>query len=51
MVGAADQARRMRGADRMKLRIVMRFWNNDVPSNRDGMLTLILEALLQESCV
>ena len=30
---------------------VMRFWNNDVLSNRDGVLTVILEALLQESCV
>ena len=27
---------------------VMRFWNNDVLSNRDGVLTVILEALLQE---
>ena len=26
----------------------MRFWNNDVLSNRDGVLTVILEALLQE---
>ena len=30
---------------------VMRFWNNDVLSNRDGVLTVILEALLQQSCV
>jgi very-short-patch-repair endonuclease len=27
---------------------VMRFWNHDVLSNRDGVLTVILEALLQE---
>ena len=27
---------------------VMRFWNNDVLSNRDAVLTVILEALLQE---
>src|ERR1700754_2722660 len=27
---------------------VMRFWNNDVLSNRDGVLTVILEALLHE---
>jgi very-short-patch-repair endonuclease len=27
---------------------VMRFWNNDVLSNRDGVLTLILQALEQE---
>jgi len=27
---------------------VMRFWNNDVLSNRDGVLTVILEALLRE---
>ena len=27
---------------------VMRFWNNDVLSNRDGVLMVILEALLQE---
>jgi very-short-patch-repair endonuclease len=26
---------------------VMRFWNNDVLSNRDGVLTVILEALQQ----
>jgi len=44
----------MRGADRRNVRIegegyrVMRFWNNDVLSNRDGVLTVILEALLQE---
>ena len=30
---------------------VMRFWINDVLSDRDGVLTVILEALLQESCV
>jgi very-short-patch-repair endonuclease len=29
---------------------VMRFWNNDVLSNRDGVLTLILQALEQEQC-
>jgi hypothetical protein len=28
-----------------------RVWNNHVLSNRDGVLTVILEALLQESCV
>ena len=47
----------MRGADRRKVRVerhlregyrVMRFWNNDVLSNRDGVLTIILQALLQE---
>ena len=27
---------------------VIRFWNNDVLTNRDGVLTVILEALLQE---
>ena len=27
---------------------VMRLWNNDVLSNRDGVLTVILEALPQE---
>ena len=27
---------------------VMRFWNNDVLRNCDGVLTVILEALLQE---
>ena len=27
---------------------VMRFWNSDVLSNRDGMLTVILEALQHE---
>jgi very-short-patch-repair endonuclease len=56
MVGAADREM-TRGADRRKVRIkregcrVMRCRNNDVPSNRDGVLTVILEALMQESCV
>jgi very-short-patch-repair endonuclease len=36
----------MRGADRMTR--VIRFRNNDVLSNRDGVLTVILEALQQE---
>ena len=27
---------------------VIRFWNNDVLTNRDGVLTVILQALLQE---
>ncbi len=31
--------------------LVMRFWINDVLSDRDGVLTVILEALLQELCV
>ena len=30
---------------------VIRFWNNDVLTNRDGVLTVILQALLQEWCV
>ena len=30
---------------------VMRFWNNDVLSNRDGVLTLILQVLEQEQCI
>ena len=29
---------------------VMRFWNHEVLRNREGVLTLILEALLQEQC-
>jgi hypothetical protein len=39
----------MRGADRMTR--VIRLWNNDVLSNRDGVLTVILEALRQEQCL
>ena len=35
----------MRGADRRKVRIVMRFRNNAVLSNRYGVLTVILDAL------
>jgi hypothetical protein len=47
----------MRGADCRKVRIegegyrMMRFWNNDVLSNRDGVLMVILQPLLRESCV
>ena len=29
---------------------VLRFWNNDVLSNRDGVLTVILGALQQSQC-
>jgi very-short-patch-repair endonuclease len=28
--------------------LVMRVWNNDVLINRDGVLTIILQAVLQE---
>jgi very-short-patch-repair endonuclease len=29
---------------------VLRFWNHDVLRNREGVLTLILNALLQDEC-